>query len=218
MSPLRQNLLPIIVVTVILCVAAGLVRALVADAPPQDARKPQQITLLKPPPPPPKVEEPPPPPEVQEEVKIPEPEALPEDLPELADEAPPPGDALGLDADGGAGTDGFGLAARRGGRGLLEGGGDAQAWFEGELSRQLTAALNRVLRDADASKTERATFNLRVRVAPDGRVELAQLLDSTGDPALDRALEQALAGVRLGRAPPDDVRRALRMRVSTTRL
>ncbi len=218
MSALRRFLVPAIVVVVVLSGLAVLLRSLVLNTPDQDARKPQQITLLKPPPPPPpKVDEPPPPPEVQEEVEISEPEAMPEDLPETAD-APPPGDALGLDAEGGAGNDGFGLAGRRGGRGLLEGGGSAQAWFEGELTRRLTEVMNRVLRDADAQRAKRATFTVRVRVAPDGRVELAELVDSTGDTTLDRALEQAMTGVRLGRELPDEVRRALRVRVSTAQL
>lgn len=217
MSALRRYLVPVVAVVVVLSGLAGLLRTLVMNTPPQDARKPQQITLLKPPPPPPpKVDEPPPPPEVQEEVKISEPEALPEDMPETADA--PPGDALGLDAEGGAGNDGFGLAGRRGGRGLLEGGGSAQAWFEGELTRRLTEVMNRVLRDANAERAKRATFTVRVRVAPDGRVELAELVDSTGDTTLDRALEQAMAGVRVGRELPDEVRRGLRVRVSTARL
>ena len=70
---------------------------------------------------------------------IPEPEALPEDVPEAANE-PPPGEALGLDAEGGAGGDGFGLAARRADADLLQsGGGDGEAWLRGELDRVLTA-------------------------------------------------------------------------------
>ncbi len=217
MSAPRRYLVPAITVVVVLSGLAGLLRALVLNTPPQDARKPQQITLLKPPPPPPPKVDEPPPPEVQEEVKISEPEALPEDLPETAD-APPPGDALGLDAEGGAGNDGFGLAGRRGGRGLLEGGGSAQAWFEGELTRRFTEVMNRVLRDANAERAKRTTFTVRVRVAPDGRVELAELVDSTGDTTLDRALEQAMTGVRVGRELPADVRRALRVRVSTAQL
>lgn len=75
----------------------------------------QQITLIVPPPPPP-----PPPepekiePEVEEEVI----EETPETPPEAAQEEAPAGQDLGLDADGGAGTDGFGLIGRKGGTGI----------------------------------------------------------------------------------------------------
>ncbi len=88
----------------------------------------QEIKVIRPPPPPPEVEEEPPPePEVEEEVDIPEPE--PEALPDVPDMEPPPGD-LGLDADGVAGGDAFGLAARKGGRGLIgSGDGDSNLWY-----------------------------------------------------------------------------------------
>ena len=48
----------------------------------------------------------------------------------------PPGDELGLDAEGGAGSDGFGLRAKKGGRGLI-GGGDRNRWYEGQVQRDL---------------------------------------------------------------------------------
>ncbi|WP_052700215.1 hypothetical protein [Methylocucumis oryzae] len=91
------------------------------------------------PPPPPKVEKPPEP-EVKNEVEQPEPEPE-EPLPDVADE-PPPGD-LGLDAEGTAGSDGFGLAARKGGRGLLGGGGggDPYAWYGGLIKKRPTRHL-----------------------------------------------------------------------------
>jgi protein TonB len=83
----------------------------------------QQITVLTPPPPPP-----PPPPQEQ----IEEPEVLEEPI--KADTQAPPDDAadqspsqdLGVDAEGGAGGDSFGLVGRKGGQGLLGGGGYEQ--------------------------------------------------------------------------------------------
>ncbi len=83
----------------------------------------QQVTIVTPPPPPP------PPP--KEEIKEPEvKEEIPEEAPEEAapdNEAEAPAGAdLGVDAEGGAGGDGFGLIGKKGGRGLLGGSGYEQ--------------------------------------------------------------------------------------------
>ncbi len=97
----------------------------------------QQVTILTPPPPPPpppKIEQPPEP-EEQEEVDIPEPE---EDIPDIPD-APPMGDDLGLDADGTAGSDAFGMIGRKGGRGLLD--GDPNLMYAARLQRQIEELL-----------------------------------------------------------------------------
>jgi periplasmic protein TonB len=84
----------------------------------QQKKMVQQVTILTPPPPPPPKEEIKPP-EVEEEI----PEELPEEpVPEQGPD-PSPGEELGVDADGAAGGDGFGLVAKRGGRGLLGAGG-----------------------------------------------------------------------------------------------
>jgi periplasmic protein TonB len=84
----------------------------------------QQVTIIAPPPPPP--------PTPKEEIKEPEvKEDIPEDKPEEA--APdnnaeaPPGQDLGVDADGGAGGDAFGLVGKKGGHGLLGGSGYEQS-------------------------------------------------------------------------------------------
>jgi len=87
-----------------------LVKDFISNAEPPEKTRVQKISLVKPPPP--KPQEKPPEPEKmeqeqtqQEEVQL---EAPSPDQP--ADEGPPPGEQLGLDADGGSGSDGFGLA------------------------------------------------------------------------------------------------------------
>ena len=92
----------------------------------------QQITVIAPPPPPP------PPPEEIKEPEVQE-EQIEEDL-----EEPTPDDSpdesvsedIGLDADGEAGTDGFGLKAKKGGRGFLGGGGYG-SYLKSEVNKAL---------------------------------------------------------------------------------
>src|SRR5208337_4716971 len=86
-------------------------------------RQTQTVTLIRPPPPP--IDQPPPPPppdRPKEEIAQNEPEPSPSD-----DSAPSP--QLGLDAEGTAGGDSFGLAARKGGHDLVGSGGAVFGWY-----------------------------------------------------------------------------------------
>lgn len=168
----------------------------------------QEIALVRPPPPPKKEEPPPPPPEIEEEVDLPEPEPAPE--PMQADEPPPPG-PLGLDADGVAGADGFGLVSRRGGRGITEGaGGDRLRWYAGVLRQALSAHL------ASYEELRRRNYTITVRLWLNGagEVEKVSLDQSTGEPELDLVIEQALASItELGGRPPAGIPQPVTLRL-----
>ncbi|MEQ8233147.1 MAG: TonB C-terminal domain-containing protein [Gammaproteobacteria bacterium] len=117
-------------------------------------------------------------------------------------------DALGVDADGSGGGDGFGLRAKRGGRALIgaeHGTADdpAAAWrgFATLVAKRLERLLNAngAVRAAD--------YDLRVRLwlAADGRVARVELAGSSGMAAVDAAIVNVLedqAGT-LGEPPPD---------------
>ncbi len=177
-----------------------------SEEPEKPARQvPQIVKIIRPPPPPPE-EPPPPPPEEQVE------QPLPQDTPEqeMADEAPP-GEQLGLDAEGVAGGDAFGLAARRGGADIIGGGGgSAFAWYTGLIKDGILDAL------AEDERVRKGSYRLTVRIwlASDGRIERIALADSTGDPQLDAAVEQALARVgRLREAPPLEMPQPVTLRI-----
>jgi protein TonB len=145
-------------------------------------------------------------PEIEEEVDLPEPEPAPE----TPSDQPPPGELLGLDAEGVAGGDGFGLAARRGGRDLLASGGDRYAWYAGVLKEDLLSFLaeNRDLRRRAYS------VNVRLWLAGDGAVQRVALASSTGDRELDRTLEGLLANMeRVAEAPPSDLPQPVQIRI-----
>jgi protein TonB len=173
------------------------------DTPKRDV--PQVVKIIRPPPPP---EEPPPPPPPEEKVEEPLPQDVPE--PDTAEEAPP-GEQLGLDAEGVAGGDAFGLAARRGGSDIIGGGGGAAfAWYTGMIKDGILAALS------EDERVRKGNYKLTVRVwlAADGRVERISLADSTGDPQLDAAIEQALTRVRrLREGPPLEMPQPVTLRI-----
>jgi len=177
-----------------------------SDGRPQ--KKIQPITLLKPPPPPPpppKIEKPPEPEKIEE--KIPEPDPEPENLPDVDDA--PPADSLGLDADGSAGSDGFGLAARKGGRGLLS--GNPHAWY-GNIVKNLIQV---VISEVDDLRRTRYTATVRIWVDKQGNVTRYELVRGSNDARIDDKLQMTLAKLkRINKAPPVGMKQPIKLRIT----
>ncbi len=185
--------------------------------PAQPKKQMQQITMIQPPPPPP------PPPEIKPPEPEPEPEKIPEPEPEKEPEpAPEPdeqpaGEELGVDAEGAAGADGFGLLGKKGGRGLLGGsGGSTILWYGGQVKRGLEEDLQRLLADSPARQAA-YSVQLQVWVNPDGSVNRAELAVPSGNAEVDKALRAALPNVRfsLPKTPPDNMPQPLQVRVTS---
>lgn len=185
--------------------------------PPQTKKMVQQITMLQPPPPPP------PPPEVKppepevEEAKLEEPEPEPEPEPSPEQDEAPPAEELGLDADGTAGADGFGLAARKGGASLLGGGGgNAIVWYGGQIKRQVEDGLQSLLAGTAAMK-EDYNVVLSIWVGTDGRISRSELVSGSGKSAVDQALRDALPRLRasIGKVPPENMPQPVRIRLAS---
>lgn len=168
----------------------------------------QEIKVIRQPPPPPEVEpEPPPEPEIEEEVDIPEPE--PEALPDVPDMEPPPGD-LGLDAEGVAGGDAFGLAARKGGRSLIgSGDGDANLWYAGTIVK---ASLLDALTAIEGILITRYRVRLNLWVDSGGNLTRFKLLESTGDTEVDQKITAAMANIkRFPELPPPNMPQPIKL-------
>jgi protein TonB len=168
-------------------------------------RSVQAVQVIRPPPPPPPPEEPPPPPPDQPEEQIPQNSPDP-----VANDDAPPAEQLGLDADGSAGGDAFGLAARKGGRDLTGGGGAAFAWYTSLLKDQVLDKLS----DLESVRTRRFSIVVRVWVETDGAVRRATLVGSTGDGGVDKAIETALERLgRLREGPPLEMPQPISLRI-----
>ena len=165
-------------------------RHMMAAKPTQTRQVPQIVQLIRPPPP---LEAPPPPPPE----KIDEP--MPQDPPEQ-DQAPDnSAQQLGLDADASAGSDAFGLAARKGGTDLL---GTGTAIF-GRYTSLLKDAIQSVLSEDNKVRSGSYSVVVRVWIGTDGSIARATLAQGSGKRELDAAIEQALQHpTRLAEAPP----------------
>lgn len=151
----------------------------------------------------------------EEKIEEPEPEPEPEPSPEQADE--PPAEDLGVDADGSAGSDGFGLAARKGGRSILGGGGgNAILWYGGQIKRQVEDGLQSLLADTPATKSGYSVI-VEVWIGADGRVTRSELNSSSGKPEVDQALRAALPRLRasVGKPPPDNMPQPVKIRLTS---
>lgn len=180
-----------------------------ADAP--EKPKVQRISLVKPPPP--KPEEKPPESE-PEKIEQPKDEVqldAPPPPDQAANDAPPPGEQLGLDADGGSGSDGFGLAARKGGRDIttLGGGGDRNGWFSRMISRLVEDELKR------AKGLQGKEYRVVAQIWFDsaGGVTRVRIDKGSGNSELDEALRQEMLGISLRDPLPDDIPQPVRLRV-----
>lgn len=204
----RKAVLPFVIIgcgiTAIGCGAALLVRNFLASEAPTHKKVVQEIRVIRPPPPEDLPPPPPPPPEETEDLSEPEPAPDP-----VASNEPPPGD-LGLDADGTAGSDSFGLLGRKGGRDLLGSGGSAFAWYAGLLKGEILEQLQEV----KAARSGAYSVVVKVWVRSDGSVERIRLAQSTGDRARDSAIESALARIdRISQGPPADMPQPVSLKI-----
>lgn len=176
--------------------------------PAQPKKQVQQVTMIAPPPPPPPPPEQLPPPPEEPEQKLEEPAPEPEPAPEAASSE------LGVDADGTAGADGFGLVGRKGGQALIGGGsGNAIIWYGQKLSSAIADAVREAL--ADAAKGRKFQALLNVWLDGTGALQRAELAAPTGDREVDAALATALAELRvpLALAPPANMPQPVKIRI-----
>ena len=205
----KIRFLPLILGTVVVTTlgvgAIALMRSFLQSTPGQPKQVVQQIQLIRPPPPPPDLPPPPPPPE--EKVELPDPQQKPDPTPS---NEPPPGERLGLDAEGSAGGDEFGLAARKGGRDLLASGGSAYAWYAGLLKGQILDQLN----SEQHARMGNYSVVVRVWVRSDGTIDRVRIAQSSGNRERDQAIESALSRItRLPQAPPADMPEPISLRI-----
>jgi outer membrane biosynthesis protein TonB len=129
---------------------------------------------------------------------------------------PAAGGRLSLAAEGEGPGDAFNLVGNPGGRGLLSGGGLGDGsgddfgngsgagarfgWYYAKIAAEIQDAFRKQKVLASAS----TRVDLRVWTDPSGRILRVQLITSTGDRAVDQAI-QSIVGLRLQEPPPADI-------------
>ncbi|MBN1140884.1 MAG: TonB C-terminal domain-containing protein [Deltaproteobacteria bacterium] len=162
----------------------------------------QMVTLVKPPPPP-KIEEKPP-----EEIKEKEiiEEIPPEQTPRKTDSAEDFPKDLGVDAEGTAGGDNFGLLAKKG-QALIGGEGDASllriyAWYTAILKNEIRDKVKSRLQEEGGMPDGKHRLLIKVLLDSQGNVVDFKIVNPSGNSRIDTALKKILALFRVSEPPP----------------
>lgn len=167
-----------------------------------------------PPPTPPPQQEPPP-----EQTKQPEfqPEEKPAPEPPQPPDNPPPAMGTALQGDGpnnfGLSGTGNGLIGGRG-NGKGGGGGTKYGWYAGQVQARVLEAMQRHRK----LRSSALTVQVRIWADSNGRVTRAKVSGTSGDAAIDQALErEVLTGLQLSQPPPDGMPMPIVMRITARR-
>jgi TonB family protein len=209
---------------VVLAVAGAVfaVKYLLKDDSQRRQRRIQMVTVVKPPPPP-KIKEKPPEPEIKkkEEIIEPEPEETPpEPTDDMADDEPPPGEDLGLDADGSAGSDGFGLKAKKGGRALIGGtASDASmmrryGWYTRIIQEELRKRMNRHMEENGGIPDGNLKTQVQITLDDLGKIVNFDISRSSGNSRMDEAVLNALKLATISEPPPRGMPRIINLKIS----
>jgi len=212
-----RTYLPKILGVILLIVVVGLmvyfVTSLKGDKKEKRDKKPQQVTLVKPPPPPPpppKVEKPPETPKEKIEEPVPEPEPEPEEPVPDVEEAPP-GD-LGLDTEGGAGSDGFGLVGHKGGKGLFGGGGGSPFARYGKMAAN---EIKELLSENEKLRRKGYTAVGKLWLETDGSVKKIEIARGSNDPDIDDLLNRTLHKLKkINEPPPPEMEQPIKFKIT----
>jgi TonB family protein len=186
------------------------------------------VTLLKPPPPPEQKEKPPEPEQPKEQPKenivTPNEAQQPQDQ---NDDSPPPGADLGVDAEGGAGGDSFGLVGKKGGRAITLGGGGGgggasrlslltkYGWYTSKIQDELKQQMRKRLDQNGGTPKGKYQATVHIVLDPQGVVLDYRIVASSGNDKIDEAIKLSLPGMRVSQPPPEGMPRSMTMRVTS---
>jgi periplasmic protein TonB len=203
----------------ILVIGAGIGYLMTQEKTNRPYKPPERVVsiMLPPPPsppPPPRIQ---PPPEQKMIEQAPLEEKPPEPAPKPAEQPPELGTNIKGDGPGSiAGLGARGDGARIGGNGTGSGRGGGR--WDG-YARQVQSRISETLRTH--SKTRSASIrSMQVRIWCDatGRITRVKLMSSTGDAALDAALQnEVFSGLQLREAPPQGMPSPIVLRIASRR-
>jgi outer membrane biosynthesis protein TonB len=207
-----------------------LVKVVSTDTGPRKKEQISTVTLLKPPP---EVKEKPPEPEVVKEIpkdtmtapmESPQPQNQAQDQQQ---DAPPAGADLGVEGDGAAGSDGFGLVAKGKGKGrdiTLGGGGGGggmnklalmskYGWYTSKIQDEIKKQMRALLDKTGGMPKGKFQATVRIQLDAKGSVVKYQLVASSGNDKMDEALKGSLPGLRMSQPPPDGMPAGMTLRI-----
>lgn len=194
-------------------------RMFLKDSGPQTRRN-THFVMLQPPPPPKIQEKPPEPEEKKPEINTPE-EQVPEETEDHAKEETPPGDDLGLDAEGTSGSDAFGLKAKKGGRPLIGGDGgrnallNRYAWYTQIIQEEIRNKVRGHMEKNGGIPEGNLQTLVDIELDDLGRIVHFRIRGLSGDSRMDAAVQEVLWMGRIGEPPPYGMPRSMKIKISS---
>jgi len=224
--PYQNWLVPGIIGLVLLAGIGFVVRVMVTDV---GSRRKEQITtinLLKPPPP--EVKEKPPEPEIPKEAPkqtIQTPVDTPQqNQPQDQSDNTPAGSDLGVDSEGGAGSDAFGLVGRKGGRAITLGGGGGMAQlnllakfgrYVQQVQEEIRDQVNRQLEREGGFPKGKYQTQVKITLSASGTVVAFRITSPSGQQRFDKAVREVLATIRMNELPPEDMPKTMNIKIAS---
>jgi protein TonB len=222
----KQKSFPWVLIAVMIILTGGVVYAVktvMSEDQPRKKNTITTVTLLKPPP---MIKEKLPEPEQVKEIpkkeEIINPEVNEEQNPRNDNQDnTPAGENLGVDAEGGAGSDSFGLVGKKGGRSILAGGSGVGkvsllAKFTGYTQIVTTEIRKKVMKHLDEEggiPKGKLQAVVRVSVDMDGRVIDYRIIGSSGNTRMDETVINSLRSLRISEPPPEGMPRTMDIRI-----
>jgi hypothetical protein len=225
-TPYQNLLVPGVIGLFFLVVIGFIVKVVLTDVGPRKKEQISTVTLLKPPP---DVKEKPPEPEIPKEV--PKQEVI-QDIPQQQDtpqndsqDDTPAGNDLGVDAEGGAGGDAFGLVGKKGGRAITLGGGGGgmnrlslmakYGWYNQKIQEEIKKQVKKKM-DQDGGMPK-GKFQSVVKVVIDSRgmVIKYHIVTASGNSKIDAALQATLGEIRINEPPPAGMPAGMTLKITS---
>lgn len=202
----------VLVLTLVAALTVWLINAYGSGAEVKKKKVIQEIALVKPPPPPPPPKVPPPKvEEVKQKIDVPK----PDEAPAKAEQAPPPGPDLAVDAAGTGAGDGFGLVGKKGGADLIGGGGGGGSrfgWYGAMLKERIQEAILKDKKLREAGVYQRV---VSIWIDASGAVSRVEVQGAGESADMNSAIKAALTALApLTEPPPADMPQPIRVRVS----
>ncbi len=219
-SNINRFLIPGAVILVVLLGIGLVVKIILAPTGQGKKEKIQVITLIKPPPDQPKEKLPEP--EVPKEVPK-QTIAEPQQIDQLQDSNEPPAGAdLGVEGEGGSGSDGFGLKGGiNGGRSVTVGGGGNRmslmakyGWYNSKIQDEIKVQVRKRLEQD--GKVPKGKFEAKVHIVLDrqGKIIKSQLVASSGNDKMDDVIKKTLPGLKISQPPPEGMPSGMTLRLT----
>jgi protein TonB len=225
-TPYQNLLVPGVIGLFFLVVIGFIVKVVLTDVGPRKKEQISTVTLLKPPP---DVKEKPPEPEIPKEV--PKQEVI-QDIPQQQDtpqndsqDDTPAGNDLGVDAEGGAGGDSFGLVGKKGGRAITLGGGGGgmnrlsllskYGWYTQKIQDEIKKKVKKKM-DQDGG-IPKGKFQTMVKIVldPRGVIVKFHIVGASGNSKIDEAVQATLGEIKINEPPPAGMPAGMTLKITS---